>query len=139
MFRFVIGSQELCSGCEATFPLFSLSLSLSTGWKKSSLAPAFVLLTAATGGLLLRFANIDTTASAAGASRTSLLILGELLGDGQKDVINVHCRLGGSFHEEKAIFVRISLRLVGFHCPLVCQVGLVSGQRDHNVRTGLSL
>lgn len=56
-----------------------------------------------------------------------------MLTDGQEDVIDVHARLRGRFHEEQSILLGILLRFIELHHPNVRQIRLVAGQRNDNV------
>jgi len=82
------------------------------------------------------FCDLDPLLSLLWAAR---LTLGELLGYCQKDVIDVHGRLGGRLHEQQAVLLGVGLSLGKLHHPLVGQVGLVARQRDDDVGGGLAL
>ena len=58
---------------------------------------------------------------------------------GQEYLIHIHGCLGRGLHEEEAVILGIGLRLLVLDHPFVGQVGLVAGQRDHDVRRRLTL
>lgn len=98
---------------------------------------------AAAARLLRVLAKVHPSAALATGSaphrRSALLRLGELLGNSQENIVDVHCRFCRRLHEKKAIFFRIRLRLLELDGALGGQVGLVAGQGDDDAGAGLPL
>ena len=57
----------------------------------------------------------------------------------EKNVVDVHGRLGRRFHKEKSILFCVALGLFKFDGSLSSQIGLVTRQGDHNVGRSLTL
>ena len=72
-------------------------------------------------------------------SGSGLAVLGQLLGDGQEDVVDIQSRLGWGLQEEKSVLLSVGRGLVILHYPVGGQICLVSRQSYDYVRTGLEL
>mmetsp|Transcript_39499 Transcript_39499/g.66322 ORF Transcript_39499/g.66322 Transcript_39499/m.66322 type:complete len:226 (-) Transcript_39499:310-987(-) len=84
----------------------------------------------------LRVVVQDNACASSGRGR---LRFREFASDLVEQLVHIHRRLGGGFHKEEAVLVRVSLRLLGGHLPLFLLVSLVARQRHHQARVALPL